>query len=1017
MTRFSLIVPAYNIERYVGRCLESIAKQSFGDFEVVVVDDSSADSTSEIVDGFVAADPRFRVVRHGENRGRHHARISGVEACEGEWVLFLDGDDELCSPDVLDALDRHARRATHDMVRFCLEAIPEQGLAAETARSFQDWSNHMLETVPRDELLRRCFRWEEGFACPWHLTHRLMRGEVVRDAFARMTRERLDRAEDAYEFFVVAALSDGEDACDVMGYAYHMGVGVTGASMISRDRFSVEAEQVRRCYEAMLEFATSQGDPEVIRAARDTEEKLLESVGNTLVERLRPEDFAACAESLRSKGGEAEAGCELWRFVRDRAYGFVEAGEVPPEGDVLDAYRDAAEQVRPGDSDPRQRARCERMRRIAESHLAQLDGMRQLDAYRAEPVRVFVTTHKPVDVPAGSCFQPVQVGPALRRPGGRVPDSFHDDDGADNISDRNPMYCEMTVQYWAWKNALAGADYVGFCHYRRYFNLSGTTYEENPYGEVMDDYIDGDAIRRYGLDDEHVRAAVEGYDVITTGFHSLASIPGDFSTPLEHYESAPLLHVGDLRRVIDILSRMHPEYERDAREFLSARDACFCNMYIMRAEIFSAYCDWLFPVLDAFMAETDMSRYSKEALRTPGHLAERLFNIYYRHAMRTGAGWRTKQVQCVHFTSPDREYPLEPIVLSRPEAAESGVVPVVFASDDAYVPMLTTTILSMLSNADRTRFYDIVVLERNIGPAKRAAVEEVVSRFGNASVRFHNVARMVHGYDLGTNNEHISMETYYRFLVQDILSDYDKVLYLDSDLIVRGDVAELFDVELGDDLLAAARDVDYLGNLNMNDGKRMAYTTERLGLAEPYDYFQAGVLVLNTRALRDLHAVPEWMRIVSEADFIYDDQDILNAECQGRVTFLPFEWNVMHDCGGRVDAVFKFAPNDAFDAYMASRANPKVVHYAGWEKPWVNPDCDFAAEYWRYARQTPFYEMLIARLASNVAGVAPAHAMPVHEKAVSPTSPLRRVIDPIAPYGTARREVLKAIGRAARGRK
>lgn len=1017
MPRFSLVVPAFNVDTWIRRCLDSVLGQSSPDFEVLVVDDASTDSTRSVAASIAASDPRVVVIGHECNRGLHLARKTGVAHSKGDYVLFLDADDELTSPDVLDALDAAISRRTDDIIRFGLRVVPEQGVSEETARHFQEWANENPGVASRERLIRDMYTSAGGYAYAWNVTHRVFRGGFARRVFERMTDHRLERAEDAYEMFLLADCSEGEFYCDVMGYDYHMGVGVTGTGRISAERFSMEATQVRACYDAMAGYAFKRGDDLLVTAARGAKDKLLESVGNTLAERVATEDFVRSAADLRQVVGEAEAGCELWRFVRDRAYRFVDQGSAPSPDDVLALYRDAAERVDLAGSDMRQRARCERMRRVAESHLEQLEGSRRIEAYRSEPVRIFVTTHKRVDVPDGSCFQPVQVGPALRSPGGRFLDSFHDDDGADNISDRNPMYCEMTVQYWAWKNALEGADYVGFCHYRRYFNFSGNAYEENPYGEIFDDFIDEDAVERYGLDDEHVHAAVQGYDVITTGFHSLASIPGDFKTPREHYLSAPLLHIEDLERVIDILARIHPDYARDAHEFLGASKACFCNMYIMRTEIFSAYCDWLFPVLDAFMAETDMSRYSKEALRTPGHLAERLFNIYYRHAMRVGAGWRTKELQCVHFTSPDKEYPLEPIVLAHPETAELNVVPVVFASDDAYVPMLTTTILSMLTNADERRYYDIVVLERNIQASKRVQLERVVSAFGNASVRFHNVARMVHGFDLGTNNEHISMETYYRFLVQDILSEYDKVLYLDSDLIVRGNIAELFDTELGDNLLAAARDVDYLGNLNMNDGVRMTYSVETLGLNEPYDYFQAGVLVLNTRAMRELHSVREWMQIVSEANYIYDDQDILNAECQGRVTFLPFRWNVMHDCGGRVDAVFKYAPSDVFDAYMMSRKDPAIVHYAGWEKPWVNPDCDFSAEYWCYARKMPFYEMLIERLASNAAGSATQPLMPVHEKAVSPTSPLRRIVDPIAPYGTARREVLKSIGRAVRGRK
>ena len=76
------------------------------------------------------------------------------------------------------------------------------------------------------------------------------------------------------------------------------------------------------------------------------------------------------------------------------------------------------------------------------------------------------------------------------------------------------MYCELTTQYWAWKNV--DAEYIGFCHYRRYFDFSETPHEENIYGEVMDDYIDVAAQCKYALDDASVRDVIKQFDVITT---------------------------------------------------------------------------------------------------------------------------------------------------------------------------------------------------------------------------------------------------------------------------------------------------------------------------------------------------------------------------------------------------------------------------------------------------------------------------------------------------------------------
>ena len=617
-------------------------------------------------------------------------------------------------------------------------------------------------------------------------------------------------------------------------------------------------------------------------------------------------------------------------------------------------------------------------------------------------IAIFVSAHKPVDLFKSEILCPVQVGSALAAE--RYPWAFHDDDG-ENISRQNPLYCEITTQYWAWKNV--DADYYGFCHYRRYFDFSSKRHRENPWGEIMADYINARSQAEYGLDDATIASVVDGYDVITTEFKDLRKFPGGVSTPRRHFDLAPRLHPEDLDRAIAVLKDLHPDYAEDVDAFLCGHRSCFCNMFIMRRELFFAYCEWLFPILERFVAEAEMDDYSVEALRTPGHLAERLFNIYYAHQMRVGAGWRTRELQCVHFRHPERHNPLEPL-----SSGGSSIVPVVLAADDAYVPMLTTTIYSMLSNGSAKRHYDVVVLERDISSEHKKRMCEFLSCFSNATLRFCDAGSLVDGYGLTTNNAHISVETYYRFLIQEVLPFYDKVLYLDSDLIVEGDIAELYDIDLEGNVLGAVRDVDFSGNLGYRDGKRMAYARKVLGMRDPYGYFQAGVLLLDTAEMRRLHNIDEWLCLAGNDRLIYNDQDILNAECQGRVRYLDESWNVMTDFAGRVEHVFSFAPAPIFKAYQRSRQNPRIVHYAGVEKPWNAVGADQSERYWSYSRETPFYEELAARLAG-----APAVARSSSPRAIGEDSPLRRLVDPLLPIGSRRRELARAVGIAMSGKK
>lgn len=136
------------------------------------------------------------------------------------------------------------------------------------------------------------------------------------------------------------------------------------------------------------------------------------------------------------------------------------------------------------------------------------------------------------------------------------------------------------------------------------------------------------------------------------------------------------------------------------------------------------------------------------------------------------------------------------------------MVPVVFASDNNYVPMLATTIYSMLKNASTSRTYDVIVLERDITDENKRYMRQFFAKFPNAVLRFFDVSRYLAGFNLTTSNAHISIETYYRFIIQEALPFYSKLLYLDCDLVVNGDIAELFDTELGDHAIGAVPDID-----------------------------------------------------------------------------------------------------------------------------------------------------------------------------------------------------------------
>lgn len=1011
MPKISIVIPAYNVGNYLQECLDSVRNQTFSDIEAIVVNDASPDNVGEVAAQAAAQDARIRVVTNNPNMGTHRTRMAGVENASGEYTFFLDGDDAL-KPDMCEQLAAEIDKHPVDVLHFGLTVVATNDLLENERQAFETFNNTPTPDSTGEDIVRDIFDESRGYKVDWRVTQRLYKTSLLKKAFAAMTRDRLGRSQDGYECFVVSTFAQSYHSCkDCRGYIYYYGRGISGTNMINAAKYARYCGHFKADFNAAYEFADAQRSEMLHDCAQGFQRKATEILANDWKVRVPEEEKAEAAKQMEAVFGPAITGRELYRFVRDDAYALLSKGQLLPTDANLSNWFGIANAISvPTDRVSADTIRFHEMKRIAISHMHELteksNNTEAFQNYDKQNIRIFVTAHKNVDRFDSDIMQPVQVGPKNER----FPWAFHDDEG-ENIADLNPRYCELTTQYWAWKNI--NADYYGFCHYRRYFDFSETVHEENAFGEIMDDYIDAKAAKEYGLDDNNIAHVVKQYDVITTPFGDLDEIINKYGSPRALWEAAPLLHDDDLKRCYQILCAMYPDYRKDAQDFFNGNKACFCNMFIMKKEIFFDYCSWMFPILEEFDRNTDYSTYSKEALRTPGHLSERLLNIYLMHHKRIGSNWKFKELQCVHFTNPEPAEELEPL-----DVFDKPIVPVVFAADDNYVPQLTTTVYSAMKNADPSYFYDVVVLQRNIAWDKQERLRDFFKQFPNMSLRFTNVERELSGHDLSTNNAHISIETYYRFLIQKLLPFYDKVLYLDSDIVINGDIAKLYNTDLQGKLLGAIRDIDFLANLNVKHGKRMGYAKNVLKMKNPYAYFQAGVLVLNTKAMRERYTIRQWLTYASNPAFIYNDQDVLNAHCEGEVLYLPWEWNVVHDCGGRVGNLFVQAPNDIYDAYMRSRNNPQIIHYAGFQKPWTDPDCDFASIYWRYARETPFYERLLKRVVKATAPKAPVIVTPAKPpRAVGEDNPIRKIIDPIMPIGSRRRELLKSIGRTARGRR
>ncbi len=147
----SIIIPIFNVEKYLRKCLDSILKQSYHDFEAILVDDGSTDSSGWICDEYTTKDPRFIVI-HKENNGVSSARNTGLEIAKGDWVYFVDSDDELY-PNALETLYQFTNNRI-DMVMAGYCVIQQDGLV-QTASPVQ-----INKTITKDDAIRQMYKPE-----------------------------------------------------------------------------------------------------------------------------------------------------------------------------------------------------------------------------------------------------------------------------------------------------------------------------------------------------------------------------------------------------------------------------------------------------------------------------------------------------------------------------------------------------------------------------------------------------------------------------------------------------------------------------------------------------------------------------------------------------------------------------------------------------------------------------------------------------------------------------------------
>ena len=266
------------------------------------------------------------------------------------------------------------------------------------------------------------------------------------------------------------------------------------------------------------------------------------------------------------------------------------------------------------------------------------------------------------------------------------------------------------------------------------------------------------------------------------------------------------------------------------------------------------------------------------------------------------------------------------------------VVPVFLTINNAYAPYAAAAIHSLTQHANPKRYYRVIILHDGLSLINRIRLRSLVTR--NVALQFrkmtHNLyLRAIVAYctrrQKGAGDFFSSAVYYYRAFIPMLFPIYKKAVYIDSDTILRGDIGELFDVELDEKAVAAMVDPKVSAIPEFRD-----YVDKAVGVSHE-EYVNSGVQVMNLKKMRKIKYLGTMIDLIQEynADLVAPDQDYLNVILQGDIVFLDPKWNA--------------EPREDLPR------GTKLVHFNLFNKPWHYKNVPCERIFWNAAKGTGFY--------------------------------------------------------------
>lgn len=263
-------------------------------------------------------------------------------------------------------------------------------------------------------------------------------------------------------------------------------------------------------------------------------------------------------------------------------------------------------------------------------------------------------------------------------------------------------------------------------------------------------------------------------------------------------------------------------------------------------------------------------------------------------------------------------------------------IPIFFTIDNAYAPFLAVALTSAIENSSEENSYRAIILHEGVSEENMSKIKALAKP--NFKIDFIEMKSGLEAITDRMSNrlrcDYFTLTIYFRLFIPQMFPEYDKGIYIDSDVVIPHDLAELYNTDIGDNFIGACNDMSIVDTPPL-----VSYVENAVGV-KMSEYINSGVLLMNLAKLREACLDKRFLELLNEYHFdcIAPDQDYLNAMCNGKIHYLDTAWDAM--------------PNEA----KPENPDPCIIHYNLFSKPWCYDGVQYSEQFWNYAAKSGYLD-------------------------------------------------------------